>query len=180
VGADERKEENFVFDADRGILTNKWTETRLFMLGATGWSSLRKDLESVYLEGGLDILKRFGYAFGRNLGRIGKEKGLDLAGLFGALSILGNGAGWGKVTLGSGNLSLGRGAMRLENCVFCSEIGQKHEPSCEFVAGVVAGFAEVATGMVQAVEETECMATGGRFCEFSFREKDPLDQESLT
>jgi len=179
VGADERKEEKFAFDAENGILTNKWTETRLFMLGATGWSSLRKDLELTYAGNGLDILRRLGYTFGRNLGRIGKEKGLDLTGLFESLLVLGNSAGWGKATLGGGSLSLERGVIRLENCVFCSEIGQKKESSCEFVAGVVGGFAEVATGREMVVEESECAAAGGLYCEFSFREKNTYTSEEM-
>jgi hypothetical protein len=46
MGADERKEAEFDTDADQEILTNKWTDVRLFMLGATSGRFSQRLLEN--------------------------------------------------------------------------------------------------------------------------------------
>jgi len=156
------------FDWERGVITNRWSNTRTFLLGVAGFANLREDLYRRYYDTALVILHDLGVAFGENLGRLGLKRGLtveDLPRTMGTLSLAG---GWGKLALASGHPSTGNSVYTNDNCVFCSVIGKQEKPSCEFLGGVLRGFTEVVVGRPHVVEETECLAMkGSSTCRFN-------------
>jgi len=156
------------FDWEKGIITNKWSNTRTFLFGVAGFASLRDDLHRRYYDTAFVLLHDLGAAFGENLGRLGLKKGLTVEELPKTMATLSLAGGWGSLVLVSGHPSTGNSVYTNDNCVFCSALGRREKPSCEFLAGVLKGFTEVVVGRPHVVEETECLATNGSStCRFS-------------
>jgi len=149
------------FDWEKGIFTNKWSNTRTFLFGVAGFANLREDLHKRYYDTALVLLHDLGAAFGENLGRLGLKRGLTVDELPSTMAGLSLAGGWGKLTLASGHPSTGNSVYTNDNCVFCSAMEKKEKPSCEFLGGVLKGFTEVVVGRPHVVEEIECLATNG-------------------
>ena len=149
------------FDWEKGVITNRWSNTRTFLFGVAGFANLREDLQKRYYDTALVLLHDLGAAFGENLGKLGAKKGLKVDDLPKTMETLSLAGGWGKLTLVSGHPSTGNSVYANDNCVFCAAVGKKEKPSCEFLGGVLKGFTEVVVGRPHVVEETECLATSG-------------------
>jgi len=156
------------FDWEKGVITNRWSNTRTFLFGVAGFANLREDMQKRYYDTAIVLLHDLGAAFGENLGRLGLKRGLTVEELPRTMATLSLAGGWGKLTLASGHPSTGNSVYTNDNCVFCSAIKEKDKPSCEFLGGVLKGFTEVVVGRPHVVEETECLAMkGSSTCRFN-------------
>jgi predicted hydrocarbon binding protein len=162
----------FELDATKGILTNRITHSRGFFFGTPEWAEVREELETVYSSAGLTILERIGFAIGKSLSRIGQRSKTAPAAFFEQLTQLAANAGWGRVTLNSGDPVTGRARFRVENCVFCSKVRDKEGPECVFLAGVIRGLAEQMFGTEHSVSEETCLAARGDACIFLLERRD--------
>jgi predicted hydrocarbon binding protein len=156
------------FDWEKGIITNRWSNTRTFLFGVAGFANLREDLLKRYYETAPVLLQGIGVAFGENLGRLGLKRGITAKELPETMATLSLAGGWGKLSLLSGHPSTGNSVYTNDNCAFCSAMDAKEKPSCEFLGGVLKGFTEVIVGRPHVVEEVECLVmNGSSTCKFN-------------
>ena len=154
----------FEFDVSEGIMKNRLTNGRAFILGSSAWSTMRQDMKDIYGSLGTVVVEQMGQSYGRSLGKIGKSMHMNLRTFFETMVRLGSKTGWGNLSLSGGDPLTGRARVRLDDCVFCTE--PTGEKACEFFSGVLRGAADEITGKAHSVTETECAAAGGPWCEF--------------
>jgi len=165
--------ELFELDFTEGTIKSKLTNARGFIFGSAAWAGIREDLEAVYSTGGPTIMERMGFVFGKGLVRTEWRSNGEQAAFFEKVSNLAGSAGWGIITLSAGDPASDQARFRLKNCVFCSEIGGKTKPVCEFMAGVIRGAADELFGGEHQVTEESCMAMGDDACNFLLEKRDP-------
>ena len=146
-----------------GIIINKRTGRRAFLLGAEPWTDLTDQLSQIFGFGAQVILFRIGRSFGLSMAleekKVKTEEEITVNSLTGLATL----AGWGKLTmLGDSTQNL---RIIAKNCVFCAAAKnpKEREISCFFLRGIISGFAEAVRGPSQ-IEEAHCDPD---YCEFT-------------
>lgn len=150
---------------ERGVMKDKMTGARVFVISRNGWRSFHEELESTFSGTAPVILERIGYAYGKMIGRGAKRMGLDTEKTFEALFELAAGAGWGSMYLSGGNLAQGRGILKVKYCVFCDSLKGRDVDGCHFLPGVTRGVADEVTGKPHNAVERACVCKGFPGCE---------------
>jgi len=138
------------------------TGSRIFVMSASGWASIKKELADTFpTESGI-ILERMGYSYGADLASsLGRAS--DKIGAFG-LYVATN--GWGKLTVLTGDPLGTSSSLGLNGCVFCSSM--KGDPSlgCTFFTGVLHGLLDELADEEHAITESKCECRGDPVCQF--------------
>jgi predicted hydrocarbon binding protein len=171
MGKDSSPSVPFEFNADSGTINGKVLGTRMTALGAVGWASLQAELDSTFMTGGSVILQRMGYSYGLYLGRVAKQKALKSGkklgpnGPFDVLLEASKDEGWGRMTLNTGDFTLGAVRLIVKDCFFCLFEKKGSTPKCHYLTGVIGGVADEITALNHRVIEGRCVAKGDNLCE---------------
>jgi len=171
LGKDKQGETPLNFDPEGGVINDKTMGARVLVLGSVGWASIENELDSTFMTGGSVILQRMGYSYGRFLGRLTKamalksNKKVTPETSWDTLLKASKDEGWGRLSLNSGDFTLGVVRLILKDCVFCLHDKQGTMPRCHFVTGVAGGVADEITGFNHRVTEGRCVAKGDTLCE---------------
>jgi predicted hydrocarbon binding protein len=150
-----------------GILKDKLTGARVFVISRQGWRAFNDELESNFLDAAHTVMERMGYSYGRLMGRAAKKMSLSPTDTFQALFELATAAGWGGLSLSAGDLSNATGVLKIEHCVFCESLLPRVASTCYFLPGVVNGVADEVVGGSNVVQEIRCVCSGAPNCEIS-------------
>jgi predicted hydrocarbon binding protein len=157
-------QEFYDVDDEDGIIVNKRSAKRSFVLGVQEWNSLIEKLYTNFGSAAETILFHMGKSYGSSILKEESEVDLDREIRINRLSLEARVAGWGKVTVE--RKSPQDYNVKAQRCVFCSGSSEtdRREIGCFFLKGVISGFAEVLFGNSNStVEETHC---GRDYCEF--------------
>ncbi|HME18998.1 MAG TPA: 4-vinyl reductase [Nitrososphaerales archaeon] len=159
----------YVVDEDAGIITGDLLASRVVVFGSYGWATIESELNSTFVTGGLVILQRMGYSYGKYIGLVVKRN----AGKLNPVTIATDqlvkiikGSGWGDFSLTGGDLAQGVLRFLNKDCLFCAHLSKGREPKCHFLAGVLAGLADEVTGNSHTAREEKCIAKDDGACEF--------------
>jgi predicted hydrocarbon binding protein len=158
----------YVVDEAAGIVTGDLLASRVAVFGSYGWATIESELNSTFVTGGLVILQRMGYSYGKYIGMVVKRDAGKLNPATIAIDQLVKivkVSGWGDFSLTGGDLA--QGVLRFSNrdCLFCAHLSKGREPKCHFLAGVVAGLADEITGNSHTAREEKCIAKEDGVCE---------------
>jgi predicted hydrocarbon binding protein len=156
----------FELDSARGVVRNRLTKGRTFMIGSSAWTQICEDIRSVYLSAGQTLIERMGFVYGTNMGRAAHRRNTEPAAFFDYITELASQAGWGNITLSAGDPTTGSARFRVENCIFCADVEPCADPVCEFMSGVIRGIADEILGGEHVVTEESCSANGQEQCTF--------------
>jgi predicted hydrocarbon binding protein len=159
-------EEFYDVDLETGIIVNKRSGKRSFVLGVKEWNSLIEKLYETFGSAGEVILFQIGKSYGSSALEEEREMNPDRELTINLLSTEARVAGWGKVSVEK-RKSPEYYTVKAERCVFCSGSRQPvhRDVGCFFLKGVIAGFAEVLfSNSSNRVEETHCRRD---YCEFN-------------
>ena len=155
----------------KGVVTDKWSKARVFVMSSRGWSKMMAEIRAVFSNEASLILGRMGYSYGRELGKAIKKTGKDPIEAFGEVVQIARLAGWGKMTLLTGDPFGSSASVSFEDCVFCAGAVEDGTSSCDFVTGVLTGAFEETTGNDYGALEKFCHAKGDAFCQFNLERK---------
>jgi predicted hydrocarbon binding protein len=150
-------------------VTGDLLASRVAIFGSYGWATIESELNSTFVTGGLVILQRMGYSYGKYIGMVVKKN----AGKLNPVSIavdelvkIIKASGWGDFALTGGDLA--QGVLRFANkdCLFCAHLSKGREAKCHFLAGVLAGLADEVTGNAHTSREERCIVKEDGACEF--------------
>jgi predicted hydrocarbon binding protein len=162
----------FELDSAKGVVRNRLTKGRTFMIGSSAWTEICEDIRSIYLSAGPTLIERMGFIYGQNMGRSARRRQTDPAAFFEYVAELASHAGWANGTLNAGDPTTGSARFGVENCIFCADVAGRAEPICEFMSGVIRGIADEILGGVQVVTEEACSAKGREECIFFLENRD--------
>ena len=161
----EPKEEILDVDLTKGIVIRKEDGSRVIALGARGWATIERELQSTFITGAAVILQRVGYSYGRSVGRAAKGQEIAPEQTFEVIQSLARESGWGGLSLNSGDLSRGEARISVRDCFFCLHSGEATEPVCHVLVGLIGGMADEIVGVSHRVLEEKCIAKGDAVCE---------------
>jgi predicted hydrocarbon binding protein len=156
-------QEFYDVDDETGIIVNKRSGKRSFVLGVREWNSLIEKLYGTFGSAAEVILFQIGKSYGSSALKEEREMDPDRELTISLLSLETRVAGWGKVTVERKSQLY---TVKAERCVFCSGSTETdhREIGCFFLKGVISGFAEVLfSSSSSTVEETHCARD---YCEF--------------
>jgi predicted hydrocarbon binding protein len=154
----------FDVDTENGTIKRIKGGQRVMVIGSVGWAMLQQELASTFGPGAAVILQRMGYSDGRYLGRVARQQGYDEKGVLAVLLEISKEAGWGKLSLNSGDIN-GQAHLVVKDCYFCLHLVDAPDPVCHMMAGVVGGVADELTGKTHRVIEGSCKGKGDAACE---------------
>jgi predicted hydrocarbon binding protein len=158
-------QEFYDVDYEDGIIVNKRSAKRSFVLGVKEWNSLIEKLYTNFGSAAETILFHMGKSYGSSTLKEESEVDLDRELTINHLSLEARVAGWGKVAVE--RKSPRDYNVKAERCVFCSGSSEKdhRQVGCFFLKGVISGFAGALFGnSSNTVDETHC---GRDYCEFN-------------
>lgn len=171
MGKDQKTSIPLIVDQESGTVTEAAMGYRLMTLAAQGWAGIKAELDSTFMTGGSVILQRMGYSYGRYLGRFAKAKALKdnkkltPSSTWDILLEASRLGGWGKLSINTGDFTMGVVRLILKDCIFCLHDKRGTVANCHFLVGVVGGAADEVTGYNHRVIEGRCRATGDTLCE---------------
>ena len=167
MGNKDKKEGDpfFEVDNDNGTIRRKIDNSRVLAMNSLGWAKLEQELRSTFDTGSGVILQRMGYSYGRHLGKIAKLRGFSPEKVVDALLQFSRGEGWGKLSLNSGDLSVGGARLVIRGCYFCLHLKESTSAVCHMLVGLVGGISDEITGNTHRVLEERCSAKGDPICE---------------
>jgi len=155
----------FEVDIEDGIIKRADGGQRVLALGSVGWATLQHELVSTFVTGAAVILQRMGYSYGRYLGKVAKKRGFEGDETFKALLQFSKEAGWGRLSLNSGDLSQGQAHLVVKDCYFCLHLKDSQTPVCHMLTGLVGGVVDELIGKTHRVLEGKCIGKGDAVCE---------------
>lgn len=159
-------EEFYDLDKREGIIVNRRSGKRSFVLGVKEWNSLIEKLYDTFGSSAEVILFEIGKSYGSSSLKEEREMESDRETLINLLSVEARIAGWGKVTAEPKKQE--DYTVRAHRCVFCSGSTETNhrQVGCVFLKGVFAGFTETLFNSKSTVVETHC---GKDYCEFQVK-----------
>jgi two-component system, NtrC family, response regulator HydG len=155
----------FEVDLEEGVIKRADGGQRVLALGSVGWATLQQELSSTFVTGAAVILQRMGYSYGRYLGNVAKKRGLEAGETLEALLRFSREAGWGKLSLNSGDMTQGQAHLVVRGCYFCLHLKDSQAPVCHMLTGLIGGVADEMTGKTHRVLEGRCIGKGDATCE---------------
>src|ERR1700730_3723706 len=132
----DRFAEFYELDLEKGEISTRAKNNRVFVLGSQAWASLLSTVYGKFSTGAAVILYDMGKPYGVEI-----AKDLELKRTLTArdISKIGKVSGWGNYSV-QGDFEFGRFfKFIIKNCVFCL-FGTVHEP-CQFTRGTMEGMA---------------------------------------
>lgn len=164
---------NYDFDEDNGIIRDKSTGERCFIVYKKGMESIFKALSQVFSSGIELLLWESSRAAGKNmLHSIGKESREQIKPLLNAYTKRFAQVGFGRIEVCEFEPEKARVRLRVWNNPFAE---MRHEKStyCSYVAGLVSDLYEGVFHTTPMVKETKCIGNGDPYCEFLLTRKVP-------
>lgn len=168
MGKDKAPAAPYDIDEQTGIVKGRELASRVVVFGSFGWALVEAELNSTFLTGGLAIIQRMGYSYGKYIGMVVKKQAGKTDPVYLAVDTLikvSRESGWGKMVLTGGSLQSGVLRIILANCLFCSHTAKGREAKCHFLAGVVGGLADEVAGGTHRAREERCIAKEDNVCE---------------
>jgi predicted hydrocarbon binding protein len=169
LGKDKKVADNVAFEADleSGIIRRRADGARVMALGSVGWVTLENELASTFVTGGAVILQRMGYSYGKTVAKLAVHNGATSDDVLDVITRHAREAGWGRMSLNSGDMNIGQARLVMRNCYFCLHWKNPQEPVCHMLGGFIAGVADEMLGKVHRVLEQRCVAKGDAICEIA-------------
>lgn len=161
----KERETSFWVDSENGLIKKMPDDSRVFAVDSLGWAKLQHELTSTFVSGAAVILQRMGYSYGRHLGRVAKLHGATQIDVLDRLIQYSKEEGWGKLSLNSGDMSIGDARLVVKGCFFCLHWKDSTVPVCHILEGLVGGITDEVTGRTHRVLEERCVAKGDTVCE---------------
>lgn len=158
---------SFESDEDHGIVRRSSDGSRVMVVGSVAWVSLEHELASTFVTGAAVILQRMGYSYGRYVGKVALANGRKPEEVLDVIVRHSKEAGWGRLSLNSGDLRIGEARLVMKDCFFCLHWKDSVTPVCHMLAGFVGGVTDEMLGRVHRVLEQRCIAKGDNVCEIS-------------
>ena len=168
MGKDKAPPPAYEVNIEEGLVKGNLLDSRVIVLGSYGWATIEAELNSTFITGGMVILQRMGYSYGKYLGMVAKRRAEKAAPSSIAVDLLikvAKESGWGNVILNGGALQSGILRLVVRDCLFCMHLSKGKESRCHFLAGVTAGLADEVTGYQHTSREERCIGKGDNICE---------------
>jgi predicted hydrocarbon binding protein len=168
LGKDKKVPDNVAFEADleNGVIRRKVDGARVMALGSLGWVTLESELGSTFVTGAAVILQRMGYSYGRTIARQAVQAGRTRDDVLDVMTRHAREAGWGKMSLNSGDMSFGQAHIVMRNCYFCLH-WKNNEAVCYMLGGFIGGVADEMLGKPHRTLEQRCISKGDNVCEIA-------------
>ena len=164
---------NYDFDEDKGIIRDKLTGERCFIVYNAAMQSIFDRLSKIFSSGIDFLLQESSRAASESLATsFGKEPKIDLKPLLSAYTQRFAQVGLGRLEVCELNWEKARAKVRVWNNIFAE---MRHEEStyCSYMAGLVSGLYESFLHTAPLVKETKCIGKGDPYCEFLLTTKVP-------
>lgn len=167
LGKDKKIPETSSFESDveLGVIRRKADGSRVMVIGSVGWVTLEHELASTFVTGAAVILQRMGYSYGKYVGKLAIANGRKPEEVLDVIMRYSNEAGWGRISLNSGDLKIGEAHLVVRDCFFCLHWKDSVTPVCHMLAGFIGGVTDEMLGKVHRVLEYRCIAKGDNVCE---------------
>lgn len=164
---------NYDFDEDNGIIRDKSTGERCFIVYEKGAEAIFTALSRVFGSGIELLLRESSHAAGkRTVDRIEEEAKTQIKLLLGAYTKKFAQVGFGRIEVCEFEPEEAKLRFRVWNNLFAE---MRHEEStyCNYVAGLVSSLYERVLHAAPKVEEVKCIGNGEPYCEFLLTPKAP-------
>ena len=162
----------FEADVERGVIRRKSDGARVMAVGSVAWVTLEHELASTFVTGAAVILQRMGYSYGKYIGKVAVANGRDPKDVLDVILRHSKDAGWGRLSLNSGDLTIGEARLVMKDCFYCLHWKDSVTPVCHMLAGFIGGVTDEMLGRVHRVLEQRCIAKGDNVCEISIERLD--------
>ncbi len=159
--------EAFEADLEKGVIRRQGDGTRVMAVGSMAWVTLEHELASTFITGAAVILQRMGYSYGKYIGSRAEAEGRPSTEVLDVIVRYAREAGWGRISLNSGDVLKGQAALVVRDCFFCLHWKDSNSPQCYMLAGFVNGVVDQMLGRTHRVLEQRCIAKGDNVCEIA-------------
>ena len=164
---------NYEFDEKNGIIRDKLTGERCFVVYKSGIESVFKGLSEIFKAGIEVLLLESSRAAGRNLANsVAKGAKTDVNQAVIAYAKRFAQVGLGRLEVSELKLEEARMAFRVWNNIF-AEMRDKESTYCSYIAGLLSGIYEGLLHVSPKVKEVKCIGHGDPCCEFLLALKTP-------
>jgi predicted hydrocarbon binding protein len=164
---------NYDFDEDNGIIRDKSTGERCFIVYKTGAESIFQSLIQIFNSGIEFLLLEASRASGKHIAdSTEKEAKIDIKLLLSGYLKRFAQAGFGRIEVCELEPEKGRMRFRVWNNLF-AEMRYKESTYCCYVGGLFSGLYEGVFHRVPTVREVKCIGNGDPYCEFLLTPKVP-------
>lgn len=164
---------NYDFDEDNGIIRDKSTGERCFIVYKTGAESIFKSLSRIFNSGIEFLLQEASRAAGKHgADSTGKEAKIDIKLLLSAYTKRFAQVGLGRIEVCELEPEKAKMRFRVWNNIF-AEMQYNESTYCCYVAGLASGLYEGVFHTAPTVKEVKCIGNGDPYCEFLLTPKAP-------
>jgi len=169
LAKDKKTGDTSAFEAsvEEGVIRRKSDGSRVMAVGSVAWVSLELELASTFVTGAAVILQRMGYSYGRYIGKVAVANGRHPDDVLDVIVRHAKEAGWGRISLNSGDIKIGQARLVMRDCFFCLHWKDSVSPVCFMLAGFVNGVVDEMLNKTHRVLEQRCIAKGDNICEIS-------------
>jgi predicted hydrocarbon binding protein len=164
---------NYDFEEEKGIIRDKSTGERCFIVYKTAMQSIFDGLGRIFNSGIEFLLLESSRVASKNLATsFGKEAKIDLKPLLSAYTQRFAQVGFGRLEVNELDWEKARVIVRVWNNIF-AEMRHKESTYCSYMAGLASGLYERFMHTTPMVKETKCIGKGDPYCEFLLIPKVP-------
>ena len=157
---------NYDFDEDNGIIRDKSTGERCFIVYKTGAETIFEKLSQIFSQGIEFLLLESSRAAGKRMvDSTEKEAKADIKLLLSAYTKRFTQAGFGRIEICEFEPEKARMRFRVWNNLF-AEMRYGESTYCCYVEGLVSGLYEGVFHTAPMVKEVKCIGNGDPYCEF--------------
>ncbi|MEO9364078.1 MAG: V4R domain-containing protein [Nitrososphaera sp.] len=161
----------FHFDPQSKQIKDSVFNCRGIIINERFWNRIRNELMDLTKEAGPVILYQLGLSYGLEVGTKGKEAVKDSTAAISFLEYYGLLAGWGRFETSKLRIVQGRLSEPVVVRIFDNFFAHTYQsnsgnPSCFFVAGLLAGISDGLFGGHHNCLEEECISAGSESCKF--------------
>lgn len=169
MGKEKKAQETPAFESDleMGVIRRKSDGGRVMAVGSVAWVTLEHELASTFVTGAAVILQRMGYSYGRYVGKVAIANGREPTDALDVIVRHAKEAGWGRISLNSGDLQTGQARLVVRDCFFCLHWKDSVSPVCFMLSGFVNGVVDEMLSRNHRVLEQRCIAKGDNICEIN-------------
>jgi len=163
---------NYKFDEREGIIIDKLTGERCFIVSKTRVEDIFKRLSQIFKSGIEVLLLESSRTAGKRIADLTEEKKTDAKRLLSEYVKRFAQVGFGRIEVCEFQPERARIRFRVWNNFF-AEIRDGKSTYCSYIAGLVSGLYEGLLHETPSVKEVKCIGKGERYCEFLLTRKAP-------
>ena len=163
---------NYVFDEDNGIIRDKLTGERCFIVYKTGMESIFKRLAEIFDSGIEVLLLESSRSAGKHLADSTEEAKTDIKRLLSKYTKRFARVGFGRFEVCELKPEEAMMRFRVWNNLF-AEMRYGESTYCCYVGGLVSGIYKELLHEAPQVKEVKCIGNGDPYCEFLLTRKAP-------